>query len=279
VVVSPSPANDLPAAATVVAMREGSRVRAGSHVEEADDIVTPWHTHELHQLQYAFAGVAEVETAGSRYLLPPRQAAWIPAGLAHQTTLRRVRSVAVFFEPGMVTDRSDRVRVLSAAAPLREMITYSMRWPITRPASDATADAFFDALALLATDWIDTAETPVRLPTSTLPTIRDVMDYTQANLATACAADVCAAVGVSGRSLRRQFVAATGMTWQHYRLQCRVLRSMAMLAEGHHTVLETACAVGFDSVSAFTRAFQRLTGEPPRDYRRRIASRATGTPT
>src|SRR3954454_20402271 len=67
-------------AAVPVAMRAGSPVRAGAWPEDADDLVTVWHTHELHQLLYAFEGVAEVETAGSQHLLPPRQAAWIPAG-------------------------------------------------------------------------------------------------------------------------------------------------------------------------------------------------------
>jgi hypothetical protein len=128
------------------------------------DLVTPWHTHELHQLLYAFEGVAEVETEDARHLLPPQQAAWIPAGLPHQTTLRNVRSVAVFFEPAMVAEHGDRVRVLSTAAPVREMIVYAMRWPIHRPASDPTADAFFAALALLATEWLDAEAPPLRLP-------------------------------------------------------------------------------------------------------------------
>src|SRR5205823_398021 len=150
--VPASPAKDV---AVPVAMRSGSPVRAGAWPEDSEDLVTPWHTHELHQLLYAFEGVAQVETEAAHYLLPPQQAAWIPAGLAHQTTLRRVRSVAVFFEPSMVTDRSDRVRVLSAVAPMREMIVYAMRWPIDRPSSDPIADAFFAALALLATEWLD----------------------------------------------------------------------------------------------------------------------------
>ena len=53
----------------------------------------------MHQIEYAFEGVAEVETATTHHLLPPQQAVWIPAGLTHCTTLRRVRSVAVFFDP------------------------------------------------------------------------------------------------------------------------------------------------------------------------------------
>ena len=50
-------------AAVPVAMRAGSPVRAGAWPEDADDLVAMWHTHDLHQLLYAFAGVVE-ETEG-----------------------------------------------------------------------------------------------------------------------------------------------------------------------------------------------------------------------
>lgn len=251
-------------------MRAGSPVRAGSWPEDADDLVTGWHTHDLHQLLYAFEGVVEVQTAGSRHLLPPQQAAWIPAGLAHQTTLRRVRSGAVFFEPSMVPNRGDRVRVLAAVTPIREMIVYAMRWRIDRPASDRTADAFFEALALLAAEWLDSAEAPLCLPTSTTPAIHAVMEYTHAHLNRVTAHAVCTAVGLSERSLRRQFHEATGMSWQQYRLTSRILRAMAMLAETDHTVLDVATDVGFESLSGFNRAFLRLCDETPSAYKRRI---------
>ncbi len=245
-------------------------MRAGSWPEDADDLVTPWHIHELHQLLYAFEGVAEVETTEAHHLLPPQQAAWIPAGLPHQTTLRKVRSVAVFFEPTMVTEHGDRVRVLAAAAPVREMIVYAMRWGINRTTSDPTADAFFAALALLATEWLDAAEAPLRLPVSSVPVIRAVMAYTQEHLAEVTARGVSDATGLSERSLRRRFPLTTGMSWQQYRTTSRILRAMAILAEGDRSVLDAATAVGFDSLSGFNRAFLRLTGEHPGEYRRRV---------
>jgi AraC-like DNA-binding protein len=37
-------------------------------------------------------------------------------------------------------------------------------------------------------------------------------------------------------------------------------------------VLDAAVAVGFESLSGFNRAFLRLTGERPSEYRRRISS-------
>ena len=271
--VSARSANDLPVAANaeMVDMREGAPVRAGTYPYEGDDLVTGWHTHDLHQIEYAFQGVVEVETEAAHYLLPPQQAVWIPAGLAHRTTLKRVRTVSVFFDPAMVRGADDRARILAAAPVIREMIVYGVRWPISRPASDPVADAFFEALAQLALDWLD-HETPLCLPTSTDPVVAAVMAYTNAHLDDVTARDACRAVGLSERTLRRQFSAATGMTWRQYLLESRLLRSMALLAGPGPTVLDVATSVGFDSVSAFTRAFGRYTGETPTAYRRRVTS-------
>jgi AraC-like DNA-binding protein len=255
-----------------VGMREALAVQAGSFSEVFDDVVTGWHVHDMHQLQYAFEGVVEVETASTRYLLPPQQAAWIPAGLKHQTTLRRVSACSVFFDPSMVACIDDRVRVLAAAPVIREMIVYARRWPIDRAASDPTADAYFRALALVAREWLE-SEPPLCLPTSSDPLLCDVMAYTRDHLATVTLRDVCRAVGVSERSLRRKFVAGTGMSWRRYVLESRILCSMALLTEPRRTIVDVAATVGFDSVSAFNRAFARFAHENPSGYRRRVAPR------
>jgi len=269
------PANDLSVAANVemVDMREGGQVLAGTFPYEGDDLVTGWHTHDLHQIEYAFQGVVEVETTAGHYLLPPQQAVWIPAGLAHNTTLKRVRTVSVFFDRHMVPTTDDRARILAAAPVIREMIVYAARWPITRPASDPVADSFFEALAQLTVDWLD-HETPLCLPTSTEPVAVAVMAYTNAHLDVVTAGTVSRAVGVSERTMRRHFVSATGMPWRQYLLQARLLRSMALLAEPGPTVLDVATTVGFDSASAFSRAFGRSTGETPTAYRRRVLTSA-----
>jgi AraC-like DNA-binding protein len=239
--------------------------------------VTGWHTHDLHQIEYAFQGVVEVETSAAHFLLPPQQAVWIPAGLEHRTTLRQVRSVSVFFDPQMVRDAGDRARILAAAPVIREMIVYGARWPITRAVSDPIADAFFDALAVLVLDWLD-HETPLCLPTSTDPVVAAVMAYTNTHLDGITAAEVCRAVGLSDRTLRRVFPASTGMTWRRYLLESRLLRSMALLAEPGRSVLDVATTVGFGSLSAFTRAFNTYTGDTPTGYRRRVTGDSGTSP-
>ena len=149
--VSARSAKDLLAAATpdvgFVDMRDSTPLRAGTFLYKGENLVTGWHHHDLHQVEYALEGVAHVETAGARYLVPPQQAVWIPAGLEHCAALQG-RSVAVFFDSGMVQDGDGRAHVLAAVPVLREMMAYAIRWPIDRPReNDVTAERFFEALA------------------------------------------------------------------------------------------------------------------------------------
>jgi AraC-like DNA-binding protein len=153
------------------------------------------------------------------------------------------------------------------------MILFASRWPIRRTASDPAADAFFDALAHLVVERLD-HEMPLCLPTTNDPLVATAMRYTTAHLADVAMSRVCAAVGASERTLRRAFVATTGMSWRQYVLESRLLKAMALLSEPGPTVLAVGTAVGFQSVSAFTRAFRRYTGETPAAYRRRVTSQA-----
>jgi AraC-like DNA-binding protein len=254
----------------LVDMRGGSRPLAGSFLYEGDRLVTGWHFHDLHQVEYAIYGVVEVETAAARYLLPPHQAAWIPAGLEHETTINTaVRSISVHLEPQLVAEPGDRARILAVGPLLREMMIYALRWPIGRRRSDSIADGFFTTLANLVSEALE-HEAPLSLPTSGDATVAAAMVYTQEHLGSVTVAEVSRAVGVSERTLRRQFHAEVGMAWRSYLLQARLLRAMAVLAEPGPSVLHVATAVGFDSVSAFTRAFAARCGETPSAYRRRV---------
>ena len=269
----PRPDSRLPGPLTKhIDVRGGGPARAGTFAfdrSDTDEVLTGWHHHDLHQVEYAMRGTVEVETRTGHYLLPPQQAVWIPAGVEHCTTIRRVSTVSVFFAPELVPDAGDRARVLAAAPVVREMIVYGMRWPVWRTETDAAADVFFQALAGLVSEWLD-HEMPLCLPTSSDPLVCAAMAYTQEHLADVTIVEVARAVGVSDRTLRRAFAAATNMSWRRYLLESRLLRAMALLSEPGPTVLDVATEVGFDSVSAFSRAFHAYVGDAPTAYRRRV---------
>jgi AraC-like DNA-binding protein/quercetin dioxygenase-like cupin family protein len=257
-----------------VDLRQGGRALGGSFLYEGERLVTPWHSHDLHQIEYALGGVVELETAEAHYLLPPQQAAWIPAGLKHQATMNpSVRTVAVMFDPQLISVGGTRARILAVSTLVREMMIYATRWPIGRAQGDLVSDTFFTTLGHLVTEALD-QEAPLSLPNSTDPIIAAATAYTKEHLDSVTATEVSRAVAVSERTLRRQFSAVLGLSWREYLLQARLLRAMALLASPGPSVREVATAVGFESVSSFARAFAQFCGDSPSTYRRRVARSA-----
>ena len=61
-----------------------------------------------------------------------------------------------------------------------------------------------------------------------------------------------------------------GLSWRTYLLHARMLPAMALLAAPGQSVADTAIAVGFDSISSFTRAFAQFCGETPSSYPGRV---------
>jgi AraC-like DNA-binding protein len=249
-----------------------SRWAGGSHMYDGgEQLVTGWHFHDVHEIEYACRGMVEVKTEVGHYLLPPHQAAWIPAGLHHKTTLNAgVQTLAVLFESSLVPMAGDRVRIIAVSALLREMMLYSVRWPISRAESGVEADSFFQTLGYVVAEALDD-EMPLSLPVAADPVVTAATDYTRAHLDRVTVSDVTRAVRVSERTLRRIFNTQLGMSWRSYLLRARVLRSMAMLAQADHSILEVSIAVGFDDVGAFARSFARHCGETPSAYKRRIS--------
>lgn len=259
----------------VIELRRGGRALGGSYLYEGDGLITGWHSHEVHQIEYALHGVVEVETDSAHYLLPPQQAAWIPAGLEHQAVMNPdVKTVAVMFDPALVATPGDRARILAVSPLIREMMIYALRWQIDRRRGAAkdeeVSDGFFRTLANLVAEALD-HEAPLSLPTTEHPIVAAAMAYTKAHLDSVSADDVSRAVAVSERTLRRLFQDTLGLSWRTYLLHARMLRAMALLAAPGQSVQETASAVGFDSLSSFTRAFAQFCGETPSAYRKRVA--------
>jgi AraC-like DNA-binding protein len=243
-----------------------SRIPLGALVQDEFNIDSPWHTHDVHQLQYAAEGAMEIEDAHHRALLPRQLAAWVPAGILHRTSLHRVRSVSVMLPRSSVPHCGDRVRVIVAPPLLRELIFEATRWPIHREL-DSNGRLFFAAFAMLLAGWLE-REAPLILPTSTDGRVNAAMEYTRANLASATIGDAAEIASMSVRTLRRRFQAA-GVGWEAYRRRACLLSAIGLLDETDLSIGEIAGRVGYDSQSAFSKAFSDLLRTTPTEFRRR----------
>ncbi|WP_207934368.1 helix-turn-helix domain-containing protein [Actinomadura sp. KC06] len=75
----------------------------------------------------------------------------------------------------------------------------------------------------------------------------------------------------SPRTLRRDFLAETGLTFEQWRLRSRLIAAVEFLAAGYD-VDQVAARVGFASRNGFTRAFKQQYGLTPYDFRRRLSA-------
>lgn len=77
---------------------------------------------------------------------------------------------------------------------------------------------------------------------------------------------LAAEVGCSASYLSRTFSATTGMTISHYLRKKRVERAAELLLSGRYNVGEVAAAVGYHSLSHFSKAFHQVKGCLPSKF-------------
>ncbi len=78
----------------------------------------------------------------------------------------------------------------------------------------------------------------------------------------------------SPRTLRRHFIADTGLTFEQWRLRCRLTAAVEFLAAGYDAD-QVAARTGFASRGGFRRAFQRQFGSTPHEFAKDLSVRAT----
>ncbi len=152
--------------------------------------------------------------------------------------------------------------ILALSPLLKEIVVRMMTW-VDSPEANASRRRLVD---VLDDEICAASKIQLHLPVPRDPALK--------RLATRLAEDPKAArgltalareIGVSERSLFRNFQKETGLSPGQWRRQMQVLRSLELLAEGR-SVIETSLEVGYESVGAFIRAFRQTVGVTPAVY-------------
>ncbi len=266
----PIPETNTPSTASLIEMyAPDTPPRPGAIVTDHMDVYAGWHYHDMHQLSYAFEGAMQVDTAEGRHLVPHQLAVWIPAGLPHRLSIRRVRSGSIFFPAEMIGEPGTRIRTIAASSLMKEMIREAMRWHLS-DAETPLRKSYFETMAGLCAEWIQ-READLFLPIIKSHRLRRVFEYTAAHY-DANLPEICQEIGISERSLRRHLKSETGLSWDAYRQRMRLLRAISLLTETELSIIEVASQCGFESPSAFAKVFRAAMNESPSNYRQRVRS-------
>ena len=216
------------------------------------------HRHHRGQLLFTRRGCTRITLAQQLCLLPPSRAAWIPAGVAHRVAMQQsVDYRSIYLTPALCADLPQQVCVI-AVSPLLRAVLEPMA--LADFATDWQHGKFAHLLGLCLSEISEAAQQPMLLPLprdkrlapllanpQILPPELQVLEQQ---------------IGASGRTIGRIFRRETGMSYQQWRQQWRLMRAMELLATDR-SLSYSAFELGFASDSGFIAFFKDLTGITP----------------
>jgi AraC-like DNA-binding protein len=106
-------------------------------------------------------------------------------------------------------------------------------------------------------------------PGNVEPIVQEIIAYLEENYANPLSAlEVADHFNLSRFTLSRKFRRYVGLGFHEYLMHRRIFEAKRLLHETDLKIIAIACNVGFDSISAFNRAFRLLTGVSPASFRR-----------
>jgi AraC-like DNA-binding protein len=230
---------------------------------------TDAHSHDEAQLCGLDAGLAILETKAGSWLCPPGRCAWIPPGMAHSLrSCGKISGWMLHLKAGMCGNLPVEPTVVGLTPLLQEVVRRITEWtacPKFTVARRHLVDVLRDEIA-------GASPLELHLPVPNDPALKRVaMRLSENSDVPRDLAALAHEEGLSERSLFRGFQRETGLSPGQWRRHMQVLRSLELLADGR-SVTDTSLEVGYESISAFIRAFRQIVGVTPSVYAQRQRS-------
>lgn len=219
------------------------------------------HRHRRGQLLYTRQGCTRITLDHRLCLLPPSRAAWIPPGVTHRAQMQQsVDYRSLYFSAELSQRLPAEVAVIEVSPLLQAVLE-----PMAQAAFDCdwSQGRYPHLLGLCIEEIRQALHQPLSLP---LPRDKRLQPLLANLEQLPPQLQVLATrVGASSRTIGRIFQRETGLSYQQWRQQWRLMRAIELLATGRG-IGYSACALGFASDSIFIAFFKTMTGTTPRAY-------------
>lgn len=223
-----------------------------------------FHSHQTKaQLLYAPSGCMTVTASNRQLVLPPFRMLWIPAKEVHRVNFRNVVAYrSVYFDEDFAGKYfSPDLKVLQVNPLLKEMIERICFWQWT------VLDQHQENI--LKVFWNELKNAPEEKLELKIPIDRRFKkvteEWTKRTSIPPMLKMLAEEVGAVEKTISRIFKKETGLSYQEWRQQWRLQRSIELLVEGN-PIGETAHLLEFSSDSAFIEFFKKHTGSTPLQY-------------
>lgn len=219
------------------------------------------HRHARGQLLFTRRGCTRITLADQLCLLPPSRAAWIPPQVVHRAVMQQsVDYRSIYLTPQLSSELPKQVAVIEVSPLLRAVLE-----PMAMAAFDTdwSQGKYAHLLGLCLIEMCDAVYQPMLLP---LPRDKRLAALLSSSERLPPELQVLVTqVGASSKTIGRIFQRETGMGYQQWRQQWRLMRAIELLATGR-SISYSAFELGFASDSVFIAFFKSMTGTTPKAY-------------
>ncbi len=220
------------------------------------------HHHGKGQLLYAPQGCMRIVLDGQRCVLPPIRAAWIPAGVEHQVVMTNVVAYrSIYFSPSVSQLIGHEVKIVAVNEILRALIERMAWWPW-----DLAEVKTHNIQALFVEEMLQAEPEVLQLTLPSHPRLKSLAEgWSPDGTLPPNLSQLAQNIGASSKTISRIFRRETGMSYQTWRQQWRLLAAIELLSL-RYQVNDVAYKLAFSSDSAFIHFFRQQTGLTPLDY-------------
>ncbi|AMV27509.1 HTH-type transcriptional repressor of iron proteins A [Gemmata sp. SH-PL17] len=234
------------------------------------------HEHRKGQLIYMTRGVATCEVAQGLWIVPPQCAVWVPGGTRHSAKgVGAIECYSLFVDAARARNMPDACCTVSVSPLLRELLLRCAKLPTLYPVRGVESRLVAVLLDELAAAPVE----KLHLPMPSDGGLRKIADGLTADPSDRATAQEWAEhIGVSERTLRRQVLQETGMSFGRWRQQLHIILALQWLSQGV-SVQSVATDLGYESASSFVFMFRKALGTSPARYMAQRLAGVTTAPT
>lgn len=223
-----------------------------------------FHQHTTKaQLLYAPSGCMTVTTSDRQFVLPPFRMLWIPTHEVHRVNFRNIVAYRSIYFDESISEKylHSGLKVLNVNPLLKEIIERICFWEWKSFSQDQEN--------IVSVLWDEINAAPEENLSLTMPKDprlkRATENWTKRISMPPMLKNLAEETGGVEKTITRIFKRETGLSYQEWRQQWRLQRSIELLVEGN-SIGEVSHMLDFSSDSAFIEFFKKHTGSTPLQY-------------
>lgn len=230
------------------------------------DVIVPQHTHTQGHILVVLNGVATMDVERSAYYIPNGYFVWIPPHVSHRISFdcKKIKLLNIYY-PAEFSENPFYQKV--GAYPIPSLLYHTFELVQERTSAYTKNDWQYELLVTLnhIIPHITKEMTyQLRIPTTNNPIVQKILDAIQDKYQYPITAQqISEEVGMSVRTLSRHLRSDLDVTFIQYLRAFRIMMAIKQMVKEQDTITNIAYNVGYESLTAFSNSFFKVTGQRP----------------